>query len=269
MASVRQTALQLRHLARAATWADSPNEVVLGGSCYVTPGFTDDDELPDRLPFGVFNIGDESPDEDDGTLVSQEFLFYVATSVEGHNLGENHLLGGPAATQPRGGSSQGAGLLDVADALFAAVGQLTGADGTPIEVVPAGTPAVAVLRGREVVYRAYRLTALCTRVDEFPAPRRLVATGGSGEIALTWDLPPSRYDMDSMIVRYASGATAPASPTAGTGVTLGSDLATSVTISGLGSGAYSVAAFAKYVDDGSTLYSSQDRGSTRTSVSVT
>jgi hypothetical protein len=268
VASVRQVTKQIRHLARTATWPRSPNEVILGGSCYVSPGFSDEEALPSRLPFAIFNLADETPDDDDGNLVTQQMFFYIATSVEGHELGENHILGGPSATQPRGGVSRGAGLLDIADALFAEIGQLTGADGTPIEVVPAGAPANSTMSGREVVYRAYRLSVICTRTEEFPAPRRLVATGGSGEVVLTWDLPPSRYDLDSIVVRYAAGATPPADETSGTGVALGSDLATSVTISGLAADDYSVAVFAKYIDDGSSLYSSQDRGSTRASVTV-
>ena len=58
---------------------------------------------------------------------------------------------------------------------------------------------------------------------------------------------PRSPDLSSIIVRYAQGDIAPATPTSGTGVTLGAPLASSATVTGLTNGTtYSFSVFADY-----------------------
>lgn len=270
MASPWQTIRALRAKVAEAVWPDGTGARVIGeNAARIT---ADAQAAPDRLPFALLNVGQQTADQDDPALVTQEFALVLAVSVPGHDLGEHGVIGGPSAETDRWGFSTNRGLLEVERPVLEAVQRLNGYDGLPIEVRYASAAAVGQMdRDKSVVWRTYTLAALCTRTDEYPAPRNLVATGGSGQIVLTWDLPPSRFDLSSIIVRYASGATAPASSSAGTPVTLGSDLATGVTISGLAAGTYSVAAFAKYQDTNASdlRYSDQDTGSTRLSVVVT
>lgn len=268
MASPWQTIRELRATIANVAWPDGTGAKVVGDAgCYITAGV---DKAPDRLPFALLNVGQQTADDDDPGLVSQDFNLVIAVSVPGHNLGEYHLIGGASAEADRWGFSTGRGLLEVETALLAAIQNMTGADGTPIHVRYGSAAAVQELDGdRSVVVRTYTVTAMCTRVDEYPAPRNVVATGGSGSIVMTWDLPPSRFDLSSIVVRYASGATPPASSSAGTGATLASDLATGVTIT-LAAGTWSVAVFARYVDTNASdvRYSEQEIGSYRASVSV-
>lgn len=65
-------------------------------------------------------------------------------------------------------------------------------------------------------------------------------------VTLSWTNPSGRFDLHRIIMRRAAGSTAPATVTDGTGVTLGSDLATSVADTGLAAGTYSYSAFAGY-----------------------
>lgn len=270
MASPWQTIRQLRQIIATATWPDGSGARVIGDNA---ARITADAEMaPDRLPFALLNVGQQTADADDPGLVDQEFTLVLAVAVPGHDLGEHGVIGGPSAETDRWGFSTNRGLLEVEGPVLSAVQRLNGADGVPIEVRSVSAAAVGKMdRDKSVVWRTYSLAARCTRADEYPAPRNLVATGGSGQIVLTWDLPPSRFDLSAIVVRYASGATAPASVSAGTPVTLGSDLATGVTITGLAAGTYSVAVFAKYQDTNAAdlRYSDQETGSTRLSVTVT
>ncbi|MEV0158266.1 fibronectin type III domain-containing protein [Micromonospora sp. NPDC050686] len=73
------------------------------------------------------------------------------------------------------------------------------------------------------------------KVEALPPPpvTNLKATGGVGSAALSWTLP-SILDLSQVIVRRATGTTAPSSPTSGTAVYAGTGR--SVTATGLASG---------------------------------
>lgn len=270
MASPWQTVRALRHILATERWPDGSAAEVLGsGATFITAAI---DKAPDRIPFALLNLGQQTADDDDPGLLSQDFTLVLAVGVHGHDLGEHNLIGGPSSEVDRWGFSTNRGLLEVERVLLSAVQRLNGADGAPIEVRYGSAAApVEMDRDRTVVVRTYTLTALCTREDEFPAPRNMVATGGSGQIALTWDLPPSRFDLKRIKLRYASGATAPATHSAGTPATLSSALAVSKTITGLSAGSYSLALFGEYEDTNAEnlRYSEQETGSTRLSVVVT
>ncbi len=77
-----------------------------------------------------------------------------------------------------------------------------------------------------------------------PCPR-FKATGGVGSVALSWTLPPARFDRLKIVLVRKSGSSAPSSVTDGTVVTLSGDLATSKTDT-LAAGTYSYSIFAAY-----------------------
>ena len=78
------------------------------------------------------------------------------------------------------------------------------------------------------------------------AVRNLDADPRSSGAFVHWT-NPSSPDLSSIVVRYAAGDIAPATPTSGTGVTLGAPLASSATVGGLTNGTtYSFSVFADY-----------------------
>jgi len=266
MSSARQTILQVRKSIQDATWDTAPNEKIVGSSVYITAGVEDDAHLPSRLPFALLNLGDFTPDEDDPSLITQSMVMILVTSVGGHDMNEHSIVGGPGRHP---GSSDGRGILELEAAILPDVEAMTGADGTPIQVSLGSGPGPQWLRENSVVWKTYDLSAICTREDEFPPPSRFVATGGSGEVVMTWDLPASRYDLDSIILRYNATATAPTSETAGTSVPIVGSFPTGHTIS-LAADDYSFALFAKYIDANppDAQFSSQVTGTKRESVTV-
>lgn len=264
-----QVIKQIRYLLRTATWSESPAQVVLGTSVYVTQGWDDEADNPVRLPFAVLALGPQTADQHDPHLLTQEIILVTATSVHGDPLGEHSLIGGPGATTGRWGKSEGRGLLDLETALLTSIGRMTGADGCPILVTHGSAPAPEKM-GEDVhlVHRQYVLQVVCTRQDEYPAPQNLVVNVTTpGQATLTWDLPPARFDRYAMVVNRASGSTAPTSPTAGTAVVVGAS-DTSVVVSGLSAGVHSFAVWMSYDDVASPPatahhYSSQVTGSSR------
>lgn len=269
MASPWQTVRELRRLVTTATWDDGSNGLVIGSSAYIRARVDQDDGFPDRLPFALLNVGNGTPDPDLPGLVSQEFIIVIATRVEGDSHGEAMLIGRKPSTT---GKTGGQGVLPLVVPILASVKYLNGADGLPAKVAHVSTPINEQMDDGRIAWQQIILRAMCTTENHYPAPCDLVATGGSGQIALTWTRTPARFDRQNTIVRYASGSTPPASATTGTGWTL-SDAAndTSTTITGLRAGTYSVAIFGGYADFGTTVhrYSDQVAGTTRASVSVT
>lgn len=273
MSSVRQVGMQLRKLIREATHPLGAAEVVLGSSFYLSAGL-DPSQLPSRAAWGLCLIDTFEADQDTPGLVTQTFGLIIATTVTSDPLGESSVIG---ANRTGGiGSTKGAGVLNLEAPILDAVGSLTGADGAPILVSTASGAAITKVGSDEIAQRQYQIRAVCTVADAWPAPSELVATdAGGGQITATWTLPPARYDLRSLILRYAPGATPPATPTAGTGVAI--DVTdTTVTFTPSGGSPYSLALFAAYSDNDDpthddsvdAAFSAQEPGTVRASVVV-
>lgn len=136
-------------------------------------------------------------------------------------------------------------------------------DVSPLRLVTAGTDKQYVVGDFDVLVTNARIARF------YHPPRLFKATGGGGQVSLTWALPPDRFDRLKVVLRRASGATAPTSATDGTGVTLSGDLATSVTDSGLSAGTYSYAIFGGYDETNSTPTTVDNYSSAVTFTSVT
>lgn len=275
-----QYARQIQKVIADQTWVDSPSEYVFGrhvtgtgtgGSVIVTDGPEAKALVELRRPLCLVTVGNNVPDEEHPDLELQEFDLILVTEVMGDDLGERVLLGGPRPSAGGQGSSRGRGLLEVEERVKAACGRLSGADGCPAALACIGSPpSQKVDTGFMVSSRKYRLRAWCTRQATFDAPTSLLATGGVGSVTLSWALPPARWDRRQIVLRKASGATAPASATAGTGVTLSGDLATSVVDTVL-AGTWSYAVFCGYTETGAAAnerFSAQSVGATRTVVAT-
>jgi hypothetical protein len=258
-----QLARQIRYLLRAATWPDGAAEKVLG-SAHVSAGMTEDALHYLRAPFALIAPAAATPDEYDPKLLQQTFDLHLVAAVAGDPFGEQALIGGPRSAGQ--GSSLGRGLSEVEEEVLDAVAALTGADACPIVVAYVSALAAADIEGAVYASRSYVLRAVCTVARQYTEPVRLAATdAGGGSASLTWAVPPDRFDRYNVVLRRASGATAPSSVTAGTGVTLASLLATSVTDTP-GSGQFSYALFAGYDELGA---GSADRYSSSATVTIT
>ena len=260
-----QALRQLKALLLAAEWPDGDQEKVLG-SCLVTVAMEEQAFAQLRPPTALIVPTDAQHDPEDPGLVMQQVELVLVVPMRSSPWGEDLLLGGPRTNGQ--GSSSGRGLLEVEEAVLSAVRELDQTDGIRLRLQQAGSAAAARDQGwGDVMTRSYRLE-LWTGMDRsYPPPSRLAGSdGGSGVANLTWTLPPSRFDRLNVVLRRASGSTAPASVTDGTGVTLGSALATSVA-DNPGVGTWSYALFAGY-DEANATPATADRYSEAVTATV-
>lgn len=259
-----------------ATWEDSPSNVVLTGSATVSEGadaamLSETGYLQQAAlstsdsPFAkVFKLTQSQDDDAPGRSRVARWRVYVVQL--GHGL-DGTTAPSRNATQGQG-KSEGRTINEVVGRLLESAfsnGQLIDSThGLMGRVVEVGR--VVQLALANSVYQTIDLEVYTQTAARFyHPPRNLVATGGVGQVALTWVLPPTRFDtITTPILRRASGATAPTSVTSGTGVTLSAG-ATSVTDSGLAAGTYSYSIFMPY-DETSTSPTTADRWSGATSV---
>lgn len=274
-----QNTRQLAKLAALATWEDAPTALVLTGGAVVS--VDDEANYLDRvagandstLPFARVELVDADPDPSAPGRYSRVLLrlhvvceanvvAYPADEVANptEHGGEAIKGGTRASTQPQG-KSTGRGVDEVVGRLLEALGTAASAlpgrlvDSTHgMQGVVVGVGPVLAVRSPSVVKRVVEIEVYSATVARrYHAPRRLLCTGGAGQIAIAWKLPPARYDRLTTIVRRsAAGGSAPSSITAGTGVSLASALDESVTPTGLAAGTYAVSVFASYDETSST-----------------
>lgn len=242
---------QVQYLIRAARWADS-GVVIPENSVIATARITDDVVAPLQMPVAILQSDGSTTDPERSELpasVGMEFTVYLHVNNQGDQFGEASLMG-----SNRGTGSKGRGLLEVAEQIRTTLIQLGPQSGLPIVFRSQSAPAPVQHSTLEYLCGiALKFTALGTTFRTYQPPFGLLATGGSGQVALTWSAMP-RWDFLRFVLRRASGATPPATVADGTGVTLASDDATSVTNSGLSAGTYSYSLFVLYDEkrDGTT-----------------
>lgn len=265
-----QLAKQFRFLLAARLWQETGGTTVFG-SVTVTNAPTASAVSSLICPFVFIRIGAASADEERPGYLHQVFNLDLCTSLSGDQYGENALIG---ANRNAGSVavSDGRGLLEVEEELLGVVRQVQETSGVKIIASHrSDVDVVGVSDMMEVLTRTYTITADCTDQRYYHPPMNLTATAtGGGNVNLAWTLPPNRYDRYRVILRRAAGSTPPASATAGTGITLSGNLATSVTDSP-GAGTFSYAIFASYDETAATpaadqRFSSQETGTTRTVV---
>lgn len=262
-----QVCRQLAYLLRSAAWPSGGERVF--GDVVVTQAPVEALLGKLRPPAALIRVGGAVSDDDVPSLLTEELEVALVASSVGDEKGQAALLG--AARSSGQTSSKGRGLLELEEELFRAAAILGGASGVRLNLT-AKTGGQALLDGTTLAAsRGYAFRARTSAYRSYPAPTLLVATPtGSGNVSLTWSVPPARYDRLNVVLRRAAGSTAPTSVSDGTGVTLASALATSVTDSP-GAGTFSYALFAGY-DETSATPTTADRHSssvTRTGVVVT
>jgi hypothetical protein len=272
-----QVVMQARWLASRAVWDTGAAEPVLAW-CAIIAG-PDDPGLTDfSTPFACIHPNGEEADEEDPKLTISSFSLVVVQAVEGQDMSQAALMGGPRAGGP--GSSRGRGAIEIRAELLKTLAAMTGANGCRASVVYRSSPSAAVANGRSVVAVEATMQAYTTVAQHYDPPLFLVGTGGSGSVSLAWTNAPTRWDQYTgakhdgqrlaPIIRYASGATAPTTATSGTGVT-GIDAGETTATVTLAAGTYSFAIFQPYTETGANdpeRYSSQELSTTSLSVVV-
>jgi hypothetical protein len=261
-----QVSRQIKYLLGARKWSDDPsNEKVFGASVVsVAPQAEAMDQF--RYPLAMVVPGAATVDAEEMNLLEQDFAVRVICMVEADGYGESPLIG---ANRLADGSSDGRGILEIEEELFSTIARSSGADGIEIRLWSSSAIQAELIEGLGyVVARDYSFGCLTTTNKSYAPPFGLSATDqGGGSVLLTWNLPATRFDSYRVVLRYAAGATAPASISAGSGVTLSGDTAVTVTQSGLSTGTYAWAAFQTY-DEKSSPPDSDDISSDADTISI-
>lgn len=201
-----QLTQQLQHLLETVKWTSGTKQVVFGTTgVHVYAGTPPtDEEYPPAFPFCLVTLDSSTPDIDSPDLVDQQLTVVVAVKSSGDALGEHAIIGGPRSNL---GSSQGAGLAEVAERVTAAIGDLTGYDGAATIVSSTNASAPQPLgRGKHVAFQQITVTAMCTSEPVFTAPQQIKLTGSDW----TWEGNncQQRYDFLQYRFGYVTGSTA-------------------------------------------------------------
>jgi hypothetical protein len=267
-----QTVRQINYLLENRKWKDTGANEVVFGEVLITARAPIEAIRNLIMPIALIGVGSAEMDpegQEMPDLVLQNFDVTIINSLSGDTLGENAMIG-TNWPDANGTTSEGRGIMELEEELFDVIGNATTDSGIRIINKYRASDVVGIIDENygTLVSREYRFSALVTH-DRFYHPnRKFSASGGVGSASLSWTNAPDRYDYVRNIVRRASGSTAPTSITDGTGVTLASDKATSVTDSSLASGTYSYALFAVY-DEHEGTSSDQSSAALTATVSVT
>ena len=240
-----QVCRQLRYLLRAATWPDGVADRVFSDRVHATALLPDGKLAQLGFPLALVAPGAAVTDEQDARLELAQLAVTVVARATGDHVGEAALLGSSRGNGQ--GSSLGRGLLEVEEAALAVVRALNSGGGVNLRVTSRSATRARDVDGvGYVAQRDLALEGVLTVDRTYAGPTRFLATApGAGLADLSWTLPADRYDRREVVLRRAAGATAPASPTAGTGVALSGLLATSKT-DAPGAGTWSYALFGGY-----------------------
>lgn len=248
---------QAKYLLKAETWPDgSAQRVFAPESVRVTAGPLDPEATDLRFPLCLIEPGEPEADPTDPDLVRLRITVSVAAQMEGGDVAERVLVGGPRTTGQ--GVSIGRGVLELAERVQSCLGRLTGIDGVRAVMRHLGGPAATPLGdGGYLAAQSMTFEALGTTTPHYENHRFLAASDRTGGVArLTWVLAPARFDMFDgsgtrlkPVIRYASGATAPTSVSGGTGVTIASATDETVDVT-TGAGTFSFSLFAAYTESG-------------------
>jgi hypothetical protein len=206
------------------------------------------------------------------SLIERQIQVTLITCIAGDSAtSENAVLGSNRTSGSL--KSEGRGLLELEEELFSAIQRLTESTGVKISFISSSGNAVTRIdTGTDIFYVSmsdHRFKLFCGTSRTYEPVRELGATVPSVGLSndLYWNLPPDRYDLFKIIVRKKNGTSAPTSPTDGTGVTLSSNLATSVSDTIVFGSTTSYSVFAAYDETHSPL-STEERYSAAESITA-
>ena len=240
-----QLMMQMRDTLRSAVWPGTSTKV-WGNQVHVTAGPTEDAMAEFRAPFVLIRPGTAQADPEfkDEILLVTDFTITLCVALPQDKIGEIPLIGGGRVSE---NASGGMGLLELQDRLFNETKLMNIRTGMIVQNRSKGMIAAGEIPGfGYAVFRDYNMECLASVDRYYPPPTSFNATAATGgTVALTWKLAPGRFDRLALILRRASGSTAPATSTDGTGVSVGAT-DTSKSDTGLSSGAHSYSLFQTY-----------------------
>jgi hypothetical protein len=170
-----QMAQQIRHRLATVTWPGGGDPVFGPRGVAVFAGTPTEEQIPAGWPWCLVGVSAGTPDADHPELIEQGYDLVAGVDVAGDPLGEFALIGGAAPSAQR---SSGRGVLEVAERVRAAVGNLTGADGAKVLLSSTTTGALTALgRGRHMALDELSLTAICTSALHYVAPQMISHDG--------------------------------------------------------------------------------------------
>lgn len=249
-----QAAVRLKNVLRALRWGSTGDPAFGPGSVKITAGF--DAKSAERLvmPYALVRMGTSVRDPQDGgddSIYKTAAGITLACAMPGDEFGEAALLGGNRA----GGatSNTGRGLLELEGLVLPAIHELGPKDGFVVSHVASSIPEAAFDTGRGyVVAETLQFDAYHGAAPAYMVARSFAASVAGSVVSLSWAAPDDTTDLVKYVLRRVSGKLPVARPTEGTGITLGSALATSVNDSP-GSGTWAYSLFAMYAEPGGTL----------------
>jgi hypothetical protein len=242
-----QLLLRLQGILRSRRWLDTGQIVFARQSVIVTTGF--DPDLLARLKFPVAILSPEEAEVDpdaggqESSLLRQAVGIVIGVSNPSDPFGETPIVG---SNRQAASQSDGRGLLEVQEELFAAIRQLSQV--AQINIVYRAAGAARAERHAEHGYiatRAYRFEAFCTTFRTYHEPNLFSATVSGSDVNLSWSAPDDSTYLVSYVLRRASGAIPPSLPTDGTSIPIVPPLATSK-VDTPGAGMWSYSLFAGY-----------------------
>lgn len=205
----RQMAQQIKHVLKAATWPETPNELVFGDRMtFVLAGPPEEEELPGGFPFVLINIGGGTADPDDPNLVEQTFDVLTVTDVAGGRMGEYALIGGAKSSL---GTSANRGVLELDDRVRAALKDLRGVDGAALllQNTAPGSPT-KIGQGRHLAVGSSTFTGWITAAPSYTHPTRLAKSGS--DWTWTGGQCSARFDFLQYRLGYVAGSTPAETP---------------------------------------------------------
>lgn len=268
-----QLELLIARLLRVVVWPDAPGDVVLTGGVAVSPDGVGN-YLPlgpngSGLPFALVQFLEASADSEAPNLYTDARLlvrvYAGASANDAHGVAS--LAGGTRAATQGQGKSTGRGLDEVVEALVTSLGGGHLIDATHGCQGTIGLGDMHSVDGNEVVGRELEITiAHATAARFYHACYRPKATGGVGQVVLTWANPAVRHDtLGNVLRRSAAGGAVPSSPTDGTDVPVAVG-DTTKTVTGLATGTYQFALWRSYDE---TASGSAERYSAAVTASAT
>lgn len=241
---------QAKYITNNAVWPGGANRVF--GAVLISTRPHRDLLADHRTPLLIIRPGAGQADPlkgEEPLLFGQNFRTRLLVSNEHDADMEAALIGANRSGSP---DSEGRGILEVQERLFAELGRVTGLDGMKIlNVARSITDVDEETPVGSVAFRDYLFRAMIgTERFYHPATRFTAADGGGGDANLTWKLPPTRWDSVNVKILRKAGAVPPTGPADGT-VVLASG--TGVThIDSPGAGQFSYGIFAAYDEDSET-----------------
>jgi hypothetical protein len=267
-----QAIRQVQSRILALKWSTKPSDSVVD-ACVIHDNPIPWNELIAQMtsPFVVLVPGDDRPDVEQPELRVATIQVNVVVTHEGGYYREPVIVGDHRSGGY--GSSKGRGLLELCREIEVSLQYVGPASGFDQQGEFYGFASAQKIEGVIGATRKYgTFSAHVTTHDYYPPPSRIAAVNaGGGATTVSWSLPYQRFDLYKIVLRRASGSTPPPTVSDGTGVTLATDLATSV-LDTPGAGTWSYSVFAGYDESGESTkafadgYSELELGSYLTKV---